>query len=310
MGSDWKVILCYSITVLYRLWWIPIRAWRLPLKNGERYFQDIEVPEGWHTSAEGRKWWRRYRATIIVPHALEACGLMAIALWGQWKQLPMLSLVAPVFVGMTLAFIAWWRHANRARIQRPQRVAVSLEERKLRTYFSWSLEAALAMLIAASWAIMAWRGDADIHWRWPLTLTYVVIGLIVMKAQVVKHGWALPANRTAEYQHWDEFRRRYASRVLDRMRFMNIVILAGYAAVHSLAGVAPIGAIRGAAFAAGLGLSVWMMIGIARGETAFLRGSARSLLPPATTIIDWKKGWWSFGAFMAGLALLMFWPER
>jgi hypothetical protein len=80
--SGWLFLALYSLTVVFRLWYFWQRGWRSPLKSGDRYFMEVEVPDGWHSSAEGKRWWRRYRATIVVPHLMEALAFMAIAVWG------------------------------------------------------------------------------------------------------------------------------------------------------------------------------------------------------------------------------------
>ncbi|MCC6857631.1 MAG: hypothetical protein IT158_03670 [Bryobacterales bacterium] len=303
---NWLFLALYSLTVVFRLWYFRRRGWRAPLRNGERYFLEVEVPEGWHSSAEGRTWWRRYHASILAPHALEAIAFLAIAVWGRWSQLPLLSFVAPVFVACHTGMVIWWRRASGIDRQRPGRVAVDLSERRLRDYFSWPLEALLLLLAAGSWLALAGWGDEATRWRMPVTFTYTVAGLTVLKAAVARQGWTLPAERTGEYQRVQEVRRRQAAAVFDGMRVMLAAGLAGYGAVHSLGDLVPTGVVRWTALAASVAAWVWMMAIFVRGEQRMDRAGAG--LPPAAMAVDWRRGWWSFGTFMAGLAALLFWP--
>jgi len=302
---NWLFLGLYSLTVVFRLWYFWSRGWHAPLRNGERYFLDVEVPEGWHTTQPGITWWRRYRASIIVPHALEAVAFLAIAIWGRWSQLPLLSLVAPVFVAYYTGVIIWWRRASGADRQKPGRVAVDLTARRVRDSFSWPLETLLLLLVAGSWVALAGWGDGH-TWKMPVTFTYTVAGLTVLKAVVVRQGWALPAERTEDYQRFQNLRRKQAGAVLDGMRVMLVAGLAGYAAVHSLGGIVPVVPVRWAAILASVVVWIWMMATFARGERAVDRALAE--LPPVAMAIDWRKGWWSFGAFMAGLTVLLIWP--
>lgn len=306
MKSGWLFLALYSLTVVFRLWYFWQRGWRSPLKSGDRYFMEVEVPDGWHSSAEGKRWWRRYRATIVVPHLMEALAFVAIAIWGHWSQLPLLSFVAPVFVAFSIGFVFWWRRASGEDRRKPRRVAVPLQERRLRDYFRWPVEALMLALILASWAALAVRGDTEIHWRMPVTFTYVIVGLAAVKVGVVRQGWALPVDRTPEYERWQNVRRRQAARVLDGMRWMLTIAVISYALVHSTGGLLPLEPVRWTAIVVAVAQWIWMMLAFARGERALDRAGAG--LPPAAMAIDWRKGWWSFGGFMAGLAVLLFWP--
>lgn len=309
MKADaWLLLAAYSLTVVYRAWWFSRRARRLPLRNGDRYFMEVEVPEGWHSSEEGRTWWRRYWASIAIPHILEVIGFTAIAVWGRWKQLPLLALMAPVFVVFSIGFVVWWRKSSGADRYRPARVAVALEERRLSGYFFWPAETLMAALVVGSWAVLLLWGDAETRWRTPLTSTYVIAGFGLMKARVVKRGWALPVERTREYQAWHDRRRKQAAQVFDSFRWFLTVILSGYAAVHALGGIVPVEQARWSAIAAAVALCLWMMVSIARSDIVLDRASAG--LPPPAMSIEWKKGWWSFGLFMAGLGILLIWPWR
>jgi hypothetical protein len=161
-------------------------------------------------------------------------------------------------------------------------------------------------LLLSSWAALAVRGDAEIHWRMPVTFTYVIVGLAAVKVGVVRQGWALPVERTLEYECWQNVRRKQAARVLDGMRWMLTIAVISYALVHSTGGLLPLEPVRWTAIVVAVAQWIWMMLAFARGERALDRAGAG--LPPAAMAIDWRKGMWSFGGFMAGLAVLLFWP--
>lgn len=306
MKSGWLFLALYSLTVIFRLWYFSKRGWRSPLKNGERYFLEVEVPEGWHSSAEGKRWWRRYWAAIVIPHLMEAVAFVAIAIWGDWSQLPLLSFVAPVFVVFITGFVLWWRRASGADRNKPRRIAVPLRQRRLGEYFSWRAEALMLVLLLSSWVLIAVRGDAEVRWRMPVTFTYVIAWLALVKVGVVKQSWALPVERTPEYEHWQNLRRKQAARVLDAMRWMLVIVVIGYSTLHGMGGIVPLQPVRWGFITLAVAQWVWMMLAFARGERALDRAGAG--LPPAAMAIDWRKGWWSFGGFLAGLAVLLFWP--
>jgi hypothetical protein len=162
----------------------------------------------------------------------------------------------------------------------------------------------LITLLAASWIALATASDSDVRWRNPVTSTYVIAGFTLMKAGVVRRGYALPVEHTSEYQDWLETRRRDAIQIFDSLRWFLTVIVAGYAAVHTLP-VEASAPIRWAAIAISILLWLWMMVRLARG-TALQQVTAGL---PAPMRIDWSKGWASFGVFLIGLALLLLWPE-
>lgn len=308
MNSDWFVLLLHLAIVVFLVWygWRYLLRW--PLRNGERYFFGVEVPAGWHSSAEGRKWWRWYWGTaILVPLSLEVIGFGVIAIWGRWKQLPVLALITPVWVALSLSFLACWRYASGADRRKPKRVAVALEERRLSQYFSWPVEALMLLLTAGSWAALYVWGDAATEWRTPITTTYVVLAFGGLKLSVMRRGWPLPAERTDAYERLQEVRRRQGMSWFDRFRGFLVAVLTGYAVVHTVGRVAAIEQVRWATVAIILAVGIWMTLGILRWQRAVDRAEAG--LPPAQMPINWRGGgWWSFGAFMAGLAVLLVWP--
>lgn len=299
------ILFVYLLAVVFRFWLFREVNWLAPLKKGDRYFLDVEVPPGWHASAEGKKWWRRYHASILVPHGLEALAFLWIAVWGTWSQLPLLALVAPVFVVMYTGVIIWWRHSSGVDRVKPKRLVVDLRGRRLSDYFTWKVDGLMLLLAAASWVVLAGSGDGSFTWKAPVILTYLVLGLAVFKADVVRTGWGLPPQRTEDYRRLQDMRRAQAVGVLDRFRWMMLAVLVSYAAVHSVEGILPVQPVRWTAVAASLGVWVWMMVSFAQSERALNRLGAD--LPPAVMPLDWGRGWWSFGAFLAGLAALLIW---
>jgi hypothetical protein len=299
------LLIGYSLIVVFKIWWIPRRVWRLPLRNGEGYFMDVAVPDGWHASEQGRLWWRRYWVTIMLPLVLEAMGFAAIVMWGQWRQIPLLALYAPAYVALSTGFLNWWRRSSGANQHRPTRVAITLEERRLSQYFNWPTEATMMVLLAATWTALAVWGDAHTGWRLPITITYLIAGFTAIKASVVRRGWALPVEHAREYQQWLEGRKRQAVHVFDNVRWFLTVILIGYAAMRTfevVAAILPVGWFRIVT-----SILLWVLIMIRLAWSTSLQPAAPDS-PLSAMSIGSIKGWPSVGMFMAGLAALLFWP--
>ena len=102
--------------------------------------------------------------------------------------------------------------------------AISLVPRRLGDYIWWPSEILLAGVVACSWW-MVLRHYGPGTWQDPLTITWVVLGLLPGKITVVRQGWPLPAERAEEHRAAQEAARRYSVRMMDAFAWLVASIL-------------------------------------------------------------------------------------
>ncbi|MCK7503972.1 MAG: hypothetical protein MZV70_07645 [Desulfobacterales bacterium] len=86
--------------------------------------------------------------------------------------------------------------------------------------------------LGASWILLLTRGAAGWRWQSPAVWTYLAIASSLWKVSAVRSGVPLPADRAEEHRQWLN-RRRHGVRLLDCFSWFNVLVVAGYAALHS-----------------------------------------------------------------------------
>jgi len=234
-------ILMYVVTALalmgrvYDLLWL---RWNLPNAHGPEFFMGVEVaPE--FRGARAIQWTKRYHALILAELVLVAAAAGWLVALGLWRWLPgWAGGVAVIAILNIRAIEAWVRRsvpAAKGGEVRPA-VALSLEVRRLGDYLSWTSEALLAVTLGASWILLLTRGADGWRWQSPAVWTYLAVASSLWKVSAVRSGVPLPADRAEEHRQWLNTRRRNRVRVLDCFSWFSVLVVAGYAALHSSPG--------------------------------------------------------------------------
>jgi hypothetical protein len=181
-----------------------------------------------------------YHATVSALYGLCALGLGAIVVTRRWEMTPVWAGgFALVFVPTMFGFQAWTRH--KLGVDPPVRpVAFALESRRLGDYISWPTEALAVALVALSWWLLLRHAGTHFDWLTPLTLSWVVLGMIPGKMAMVRISWPLPAERTEEHFRLQDVSRRFSIRLFGIIfQWFMLVVLLGAAMLHGLLPVHP-----------------------------------------------------------------------
>lgn len=301
-------VLCLCLIVPSFVYALVTQFWSLPLKNGPGFFLGVEVAPGFYEGPDSR-WLRRYRAMVAAIYLLDFGALATLLAIRKWDWIPVWAGgTAVFFTASMMAFALWARHRVGASHPPVLRAALSLEPRRLGDYLWWPAETLTIAVVACSWWMLLANGGS-ISWQGPLSMTWVVLGLLPGKIIAVRQGWPLPAERTDEHRAGQEAGRRYSVRVLDAfgwfsasILFMGAVRLVWPAARTSAAGWLVIGI--------PLAFAVFLMVVVAGQKRVLDRDRtlrpAGSWAPPFghATLMS-RAGLVWFGAWFGGLMLLI-----
>ena len=316
ISAEWLPLFVIALYVIVRIFFLVRRFWNQPLNHGPGFFLGVEVAPGFY-AGDGVGWLRRYRTMLLAEHLVEALALAAILVSGRWNLLPAWAGgTAVLLCAVLFGFMGYTRATLGANPPARTSAVVSLETRRLGDYISWPAEVLIAVIIALSWALLFTHSGVRIHWNFPVVVTYVVAGLLPFKIGVVRNSFPLPSERTEEHHQWEEANRRYSLRVLDVMRWVFIVPLAGYALLKGWP--AATGLIWTRWLFMGIGLAVWIVLmGIIIRGSGRLAAMGRDLRPvgswsgpfrPARLMMPGFLGW--YGAWFGGLVLLLVFFRR
>jgi len=304
--------LLYAVSaaiVLVRAYQLVRLDWSRPLKHGRGFFLAFEVPPGFYDGA-GARWLSGFRAVLVAEIVVEWIVLGTIILLGRWRWLPFWAGGCVVlYVGsLSLFGLLASRHLGREGAQ--PAVALSLEPRHIRDYLSPGSEALMAVMLAASWYLLAARGDPDVRWATPVIMTYVVVAMAVAKVVLVKAGAPLPIDRTEEHHRYLEAGRRYGLGVIDAARWFFAFIVAGYALLHGQLSLPPTPWLQWSLIAASAGIWLVLVFATVRGARR-LEAMGRTLRPALGWAGPYRSSPWATRgsgiwavSFLAGLVLL------
>jgi len=234
-------ILMYVVTALalmgrvYDLLWL---RWNLPNAHGPEFFMGVEVaPE--FRGARAIQWTKRYHALILAELVFVAAAAGWLVVLGLWRWLPGWAGGVAVIAILNIRAIEGWVRRSVPAAKGAEvgpAVALSLEVRRLGDYLSWVSEALLAVTLGASWILLLTRGADGWRWQSPAVWTYLAVASSLWKVSAVRSGVPLPADRAEEHRQWLNTRRRNSVRVLDCFSWLSVLIVAGYAALHSSPG--------------------------------------------------------------------------
>ena len=229
--------ICVLVPVL--IYALVKHLWNQPLQNGPGYFYGIEVPAGFY-EGPGRRWMTGYHAMVAALYGVWAVALAAIVVSRRWELTPVWAGgFAIPFVTSMFAFQAWTRH--KLGVNPPVRpVALALESRRFGDYISWPAETLAVALVALSWWLLLRHTGRHFDWLTPLQLTWVALGMIPGKMAMVRLSFPLPAERTEEHFHLQDFARRFWIRVSGIIfEWFMVIVLLGVALLHGLFPVHP-----------------------------------------------------------------------
>jgi hypothetical protein len=209
--------------------------WNQPLQNGPGYFYGIEVPAGFY-EGPGRRWMTGYHAMVAALYGVCAVGLGTIVATRRWDMTPWWGGgFALLFVPTMFSFQAWTRH--KLGVNPPVRpVALALESRRFGDYISWPAETLAVALVALSWWLLLRHAGRHFDWLTPLQLTWVALGMIPGKMAMVRLSFPLPAERTEEHFHLQDFARRFWIRLSGIIfEWFMVIVLLGVALLHAAA---------------------------------------------------------------------------
>jgi len=227
--DPFRAIVCYGLFWIVRMNGCLRRA-RQPRLRGAGWFFDLRVPEDFYVTG-GRTILRRYWMRIGIPFVVDIPIAAFIFLTGRFMLLPplVLGLAALIHVNHVWSVHLAERQAQRLAVPDAgdpvARVALSLTPRRLRDYANGPLE--WAMALSAAMAIM-WLArvyttspahlPARVVFGVPVTLLYVQLGAVLVKAIVVAWRAPAPLTQTAEHVDAREEKRKYYLRVCDAFR--------------------------------------------------------------------------------------------
>jgi hypothetical protein len=306
-------LLAGSFIIVFQLCLMRWVLWNYPLHHGREFFFGVKVAPGFY-DGPGVRWMRSYRALLLAVHAIMLLVFVALVVSHRWNDMPIMAPICVVlFFGMLGGFMLWTRHKLGSAPPKFSSVAIPFEARHLSDYVSWRVEALLVALLAASWLLLFFQGDAEFQWAWPVLITYAVMGLLPARIIMARYSHALPPERTEEHHQWQEAARRYGVRVLQLMRWFLAVRLAGYSVEHGLRAATTTMAglywlffsLYGAILLAMLVVLVqgWSRL-TALGRNLYPVGSWSGPFRPARLLLP---GWLTWSAvYVSGLFLLLF----
>lgn len=314
-ASDLLLLFCAGLVVAFRVYFLVRRLWNYPLDHGPGFFLGVEVAPGFY-DGPGVLWLKRYRTAILTEHLVEALGLVVILISGRWDRLPMLAYGTFPFMATLLGFVLWTRHRLGPSAPTPSSVAVALEQRRVRDYISWPVEALVVVIIAVSWLLLVTHGDAQVRWQVPVLMTYAAAGLFPGKVVVARDSFPLPAERPEEHHRWLEAHRCYSLRMMDTVRWFLIAVLAGYALLHGWPAVRPMAWFRWLVVTIAMGIWLVMVAVLIRGGGRLV-AMGRDLRPVGAWSGPFRSGrlmsaagWAWTVAYLAGLTLLLVFFRR
>jgi hypothetical protein len=298
--------LIVALRVYYLVWWL----WNYPLTHGTGFFLGLEVPPGFY-EGPGVRWLKRWRGVLLAEHSIEALVLVGILFSGHWDKLPLIAWGVVPFLSGLFGFQWWAQRTLGDGSATPSRVVVALESRRLGDYLSWPKEALVGLFLAGGWVLLLTHGDAQVRWRAPVLMTYVVLALFPAKINVVRFGFPLPAERTEEHHRWADACRRYSLRVLNVGCWFCVALLVTYALIHGWPVARNVIWFR--RLLVGVALATWLvMVVIIIGGRKQLIAMGRGLRPACGWRGPFRGGtWmtfrgWSWGAaYLTGLILLL-----
>lgn len=219
--------------------------------------------------------------------------------------------MAIMIVTPAMGFLAWTRRKLGARPPVLPGIAAPLEARRLGDYISWPMEALVAGVVAASWLLLLFRGDAHIDWQNPVATTWLALGMIPGKIILVRNSFPLPSERTEEHYRLSEATRRWSLRFMNVFRWVIVSPLAFYALKHSWPAAQGIAWLSWVFVAIFLALCLRLTDVLIRGQRR-LAAMGRDLRPagswstpfrPARLMLPGGLTW--FGIWFGGLMLLL-----
>jgi hypothetical protein len=311
-SMDWLLLFLNALIVIVFVFELVKRWWNYPLAHGPGFFLDVEVAPGFYND-EGVGWLRRYRTILLAAYFLGALALAAVLVSGRWNLLPLWGCGIAVYgVAIYFGFMAYTHATLGANPPVPTRTVVSLEARRLGDYISWPAEILMAVIVALSWALLLAHRNAHVQWKGPVLLTYIILGLIPFKISVVRNSFPLPSERAEEHYRWADAQRRHWMRMQDALRWFLIIILAGYALLRAWPAASTIAWFHWVVI--GVALAVWfVLMAIQTRDRGRLTEMGRNLRPMGSWSGPFRRATlmmpgispWSYGAFCAGLFLLL-----
>ena len=303
-------IICITLVVLFYALYGFRQHWNFPLRRGPDYFFGVQVPPGFYQGS-GTRWLKSYHILVIALFGVVAMALAAIVFAGRWDVLPLwFGGTAILITTAVMIFVGWTRHKLGASPPVLPGVAAPLEARRLGDYISWPVEALVAGVVAASWLLLLFRGDAGVDWRNPVTTSWVVLGLLPGKILLIRNSFPLPPEHAEEHYRLSEASRRWSLRYMDAFRWVVVAPLAFYALKHSWATAQEYGWLSWAFVAIFIGLFLWLVYVLIdqRRLTAMSRGlrpagSWSTPFRPARLLLRGGLTW--FGIWFGGLILLL-----
>lgn len=201
------------------------KFWRLPKRQGETWFFSTEVGSDFYGGA-GATIVRRYRAWLVAPLAADAIAIGALALAGLvdyalHEQLASFVVSAVFYHLLTIHFGQRVRAlAEPSTPAPPTAVYLSLEPRRLRDHTNRVVEAGIAAMTIAVFAVLFTSAEVETHMAIVVTIwvLYLQAGLLLLKQLFVRAKMKLPARRTEDYTRWRSAWLLYHMRVFDALR--------------------------------------------------------------------------------------------
>jgi hypothetical protein len=218
------------------------RVWRLPLKNGERFFLAQQVPTDFYRAA-GVRLFRRYHRAIVVPVVLDLPLALWLVLTHRYVALTLEQVVALVGSIVAYNFMAAYFSARATSLcddqGRPTNLQLSMEPRRLRDHTTAAVEVVIVVatllalgLLARDYRLSQAAGAG--HWvahilRGGLLLTvwvlYWQLGFLLLKVVFVRWRMPLPVNRTEDFRRWRTAWLSHTIKTLDAVRLLSALVL-------------------------------------------------------------------------------------
>ena len=310
-SGEWLLLFCTALIVVFRIFTFKRQIWEAPRNHSPSFFLGVEVSPGFY-QGEGIGWLRRYRRVVLIELTMEALALVAVLLSGRWNLLPLWAGGSAVLLAGTYwGFTGYTRRTLGANPPVRPSVAVPLATRRLSDYISWPVEALLALTTAFGWALLLIHGDAQVYWKAPVVLTYIIVGLFPFKVGVVRHSFPVATERPEEHYRGMEAQRRDSLHVMDAARWFCMVLLGGYALVHGWRLVGASAWLRWSLI--GIAMAVWLYLASTRsGGERRLTAMGRDLRPVGSWSTPFRparlmpRGFVPrFAAWFGGLVLLL-----
>lgn len=218
------------------------RVWRLPLKNGEKFFLAQQVPADFYRAA-GVPLFRSYHRAIVVPVVLDLPLALWLLLTHRYIALTLDQIVALVASIVAYNFMAAYFSARATFLcgdqGRPTNLQLSMEARRLRDYTITAVEVVIVVatllalgLLARDYTLSLAAGAsyrAARILRAGLLITvwilYWQLGFLLLKVVFVRWRMPLPANRTEDFRRWRMAWLSHNLKTLDAVRLLSALAL-------------------------------------------------------------------------------------